>query len=260
MGDIKKSDGVVTTITLGRYTFDENGKETLMQNAKDFSNSIIIESYFTELVESREGVASYGADGVNTTALNLKGFINSVSRNKGYYIARYEASYGIDKKANSKVSNKFSETVEPTEEGALWNMLYQKDAAKACRYIYGQNNASIETDLTNSYAWDTAISYMQKCSNNSNYARQNSKNTSLANTGTINDEICKVNDLASNIREYVTENSNYLDAHTSRYCVNRGGNYFNSSRYTSIRITGPGNETSAAMGFRSILYLIDNIE
>lgn len=231
-----------------------------MQNAKDFLNEAVIENYFIELAQSREGVASYGPDGVNTTALNLKGFIDSVSKNKGYYIARYEASYGIDQKANSKVSNKFSETVEPTEEGALWNKIYQKDAAKACREIYGQNNTSVETDLVNSYAWDTAVSYIQKCSKNTNYARQNSKNTTLSNTGTINDEVCKINDLASNMREYVTENSNYLDEYTSRYCVNRGGNYFNSSRYTSIRITGPGNETSGAMGFRSILYLIDNIE
>ncbi len=120
---IKKSDGTTVDITLGRYTFangtsnkDSNGNilakgtPILQQSAKNYTQEVIIDSYYKELSTARTGVASNGTNGLNTTALNLKGFIDSVEANGGYYIARYEASYGNDGKANSKVSNSFTDS------------------------------------------------------------------------------------------------------------------------------------------------------
>ena len=59
-----------------------------------------------------------------------------------------------------------------------------------------------------SYAWNTAIVYIQECGK-ANYANQDweSINSNLTNTGTGQDEVCKINDMVSNIRELTTEYS-----------------------------------------------------
>ena len=60
----------------------------------------------------------------------------------------------------------------------------------------------------NSYAWDTAIVFIQECGH-TNYANQdgNSINSNLTDTGTGQDEVCNINDMASNISEWTTEYS-----------------------------------------------------
>ena len=230
--EIKKSDGTKVNITLGRYTFangtsdkDSNGtvftKGTpiLRQSADNYTQEVVIGSYYKELAISRTGVSSSGTNGLNTTALNLKEFIDSVKANGGYYIARYEASYGTDGKANSKVSSSYSATTAPTKEGTLWNFVTQLSAATASRGLY--NTAT--TDLVNSYAWDTAIIYIQNFSGDADYSYQSSKNTSLSNTGKNGDEMCKINDMASNTLEWTTEYVNYKENSRVCPCAPRGG-------------------------------------
>ena len=48
--------------------------------------------------------------------------------------------------------------------------------------MYTSNNFT--SDLMNSYAWDTAITFIQKCTDKTNYANQSSLNTSFLSTGT----------------------------------------------------------------------------
>ena len=229
---IKKADGSSVDITLGRYTFANGtsnkaedgtvltkGTPILQQNAENYADEVLIDSYFKELTTSRIGVASSGTDGLNTTALNLKGFVDSVKANGGYYIARYEASYGTDGKANSKVSNSFIDTyTAPTTEGTLWNNIIQIDAATASRNLY----TTVTSDLINSYAWDTAIVYIQNFSGDTDYSYQTTKNTSLSNTGTNGDEVCKINDMSSNTLECTTEYSIYISGSNAVPCINRG--------------------------------------
>ena len=262
---IKKSDGSSVDITLGRYTFangtsdkDSNGtvltKGTpiLQQSADNYTQEVVISSYYKELATSRTGVASSGTDGLNTTALNLKGFVDSVKANGGYYIARYEASYGIDGKANSKVSNSFTESsTAPTTEGALWNNITQMDSATASRNLY----EAVKTDLINSYAWDTAIVYIQKFSGDIDYSRQGSKNTSLSNTGANGDEVCKINDMASNTYEWTTEYSTNANSSNAYSCTVRGGCYNYSYICTSVRGNGVATTSGKVFTFRSTLYM-----
>ena len=245
--EIKKSDGSSVNITLGRYTFangtsdkDTNGNllikgtPILKQSAENYTQEVLIGSYYKELATYREGKASSGLDGLNTTSRGkqkqdgtyegIKSFIDSVKANGGYYIARYEASYGTDGKANSKVSNTFtdSDTAPTTRtEGMLWNYITQIDASKACYDIY----TTATTDLINSYAWDTAIVYIQNFSEDTDYSWQNGKsiNSSLTNTGVNGDEVCKINDMASNILELTTEYSTYTDSSDAYLCTDRGG-------------------------------------
>ncbi len=265
---IKKSDGTAVDITLGRYEFADGtndkaedgttvltkGTPILKQSAENYKQEVIIGSYFKELSTSRTGVASSGKNGLNTTALNLKGFIDSVNTNGGYYIARYEASYGTDRKANSKVSNTFINTkgTTPTEEGTLWNNITQINAATASRNLY----TTATTDLINSYAWDTAIVYIQNFSGDADYSYQNSKNTSLTNTGANDDEVCKINDIASNPHEWTTEYSTLLSGKTDPCCTTaRGGGYTVGYYTPCYRKFYSSTEMAASIDFRFILYI-----
>ena len=78
----------------------------------------------------------------------------------------------------------------------------------------------------NSYAWDTAIVYIQEAGNE-NYANKSFVYNSLKDTGTIGDEVCKINDMASNIDEWTTEYSSrtftgYTGADLAYSCTRRG--------------------------------------
>ena len=100
------------------------------------------------------------------------------------------------------------------KKGTLWNFIKQPDAAKVCKNMYA-NDTYIESDLTNSYAWDTAIVYIQNCSNNSNYSNANREtvgNTNLLNTGETRDKVCNIYDMAGNLVEWITEYSSYTNS------------------------------------------------
>ena len=262
VGIFTKDDGSPSAeIKLGRYTFDKStGKPKLAQDAANYtdqSESVVIESFYKELVKYTPGVASTGKDGLNATAKDLKGFIGSASSNGGYYIGRYEASYAsgsstADYKAASKISNGYSDAVMSYTPGTLWNCITQLNASKVAINTYA-GNASVKSDLINSYAWDTAIVYIQEAGN-SNYANQKSKNNSLANTGTNNDEVCKINDMASNIIEWTTEYSSLTYSNKAYPCTIIGGTYYVSITYTADRSHNHATYSSDCIGFRLSLY------
>ena len=90
-------------------------------------------------------------------------------------------------------------------------------------------NSNFTSDLVNSYAWDTAITFLQTFDNRAEeaktkpYSRQNSLNSSFAEKGTnqleTKDIICNIYDMASNMFEWSTETY----SSTSNPCVIRGG-------------------------------------
>ena len=287
--EIKKSDGTSVNITLGRYTFadgtndkDANdivltrGTPILKQSAENymkenvliFNNSDGTQSKYQELAAYRQGVASYGEDGLNTTSRGkqkqdgtyegIKSFIDSIKVNGGYYIARYEASYGTDGKANSKVSNSFtndnSSSVKIETEGMLWNNIKQIDATTACYDIY----TTATTDLVNSYAWDTAIVYIQEFSEDKEYSFKAGVNINsfLTNTGENNDEKCKINDMASNAYEWTTEYCDDEIRHGFRNPIcERGSRYNDSNTNPSYRFKNGADSRSENDAFRAILYM-----
>ena len=234
-------------IVLGRYTFSTSspGTPTLQQAAyikesdgsytDNYTTPKVIESCYSELAKYRVGVASQGKNGQNATAYNLKEWIDSVKENGGYYIGRYEASYGSgtstsDYKAATKESTGYADTMSYSQ-GRLWNNITQLNASKVAINTYS-DSTSVKSDLMNSYAWDTAIVFIQECGH-TNYANQdgNSINSSLTNTGTKQDEVCKINDMASNIREWTTEYSSYTVSSLAYPCTSRGSAYDCGSGY-----------------------------
>ena len=236
VGTITKADGTSVEINLNRYTFDSNGIPT----AQD---SNVINSYYQELETSSKG---------NATAKSITNFKNSVVQNGGYYIGRYEARTAT---ARNATGNALTQITEKGTEN-VYNYVTQLQAAQLSQNMY--NSDKFTSDLINSYAWDTAIVFIQNCGTNTKYSRQNRLNTSLAQTGTNSltdtskiDVQCNIYDMASNIVEWTTETSGY----SSYLCVSRGGYYNDSDYCTSGRDYNNTSVSSSRVGFRPLLYL-----
>ena len=251
VGDvIKDSAGNKETITLGRYVFNA-----------DESGSVNTELSKTEpgdQLKTSSSASNYFIEGLkdsttsNTHAKDIEDFKNKVTNTThGYYIGRYES-----RKNGTQVTVKASDTV--------YNNITQPDAATVSRGMYS-SDSNFESDLMNSYAWDTAIVFLQKFDNRANkaslkpYSQQTSLNTgSLANQGTNNlsdaskqDVICNVWDMASNCSEWTTETY----SGSGFPCTNRGGYYGNSSIYTSYRNYSYTSVSFGGISFRSLLYM-----
>lgn len=139
----------------------------------------------------------------------------------------------------------------------IYNYVTQPQAAELSRNMY--NNNYFESDLANSYAWDTAIQYLQAFDNRQNkskvYSRQESIIKSLANQGTnklsTQDKICNVYDMASNTIEWITETAWY----SGGPCELRGGSYTYDFDYTSYRNNRDPMYSEDFTSFRTIIYL-----
>lgn len=269
-------NGSEVEITLGRYTFNAStGAETKVQYGSEYAATTLeavtagtvtsyrIGSYYYELTDFRESNQDSGTTGTNSTAKDLAGFINSVSTNKGYYLARYEASYasgsafgvGNDSsyyKPASKVSTDKSTDSMDYTAGTLWNFITQGNASMASRQMY-YGDSYVESDLCNSYAWDTAIVYIQAMGN-SNYVNAYDGNGTLKNTGETGDEKCKIFDMAGNTLEWTTEYSTNTSSSSTGRCTYRGGVYDDSNYYASSRYDDDATTSDFGISFRPLLY------
>ena len=211
-------------ITLGRYDFDEiTGAEKI---------------YVGDYVEEDRGdttvaLKNYG----NKIAQNITDFKNSVTKNGGYYIGRYEAR----KNSNGMTTEIATDTV--------YYDITQQEASEKSQNMY--SSTEFTSDLINSYAWDTATLFLQSFGNNKTYSRKNSLNVeTLEENGTIDDKQCNVFDMASNLMEWTTETFNGEEAG-----VLRGGRYNDSYIYTGWRGHNKASVIYIGFGFRPILYL-----
>ena len=261
VGTIKNKDNTTNTITLGRYSdFTAiDGKYTPAQSAENYNaeTPITITSGSSswnskELSTFRDGSKSNGSE--NATARNLAEFISTSLSNGGYYIARFEAS---KTKTTSKIYSKYNQKVLTDKP--------QPEAASLAREMYGEvkeNNELIyASDLVNSYAWDTAIIFIQTYSTEtdaSSYASKN-KSTSKAYTGKNNDKYCNIWDMSGNVKEWTTEYSTHSYASYWYPCVHRGGYYFadrgGAIYYTSYRGNNRTSDCSTSHGLRPLLYV-----
>ena len=222
-------------IRLGRYedfaTKNTTGSYVPKQEATNYSSTVTIDSYYQEKTSN---------DG-NTAAKSLSTFVSKTNSNGGYYLGRYEASQGSDGKVDSQVNK------------TPWASITQPDAATKARGMY--SSSYVDSDLINSYSWDTAIIFIQKYSGNSNYANKKPVNTSLKNTGVVGDKVCNIHDMASNCNEWSTEHSTRTISSSGNPCVPRGGHCRISNDTTANR----GNYTvalgSTHPSFRPLLYL-----
>ena len=240
VGTVNRAEGEPVTINLSRYTFDTTGKGT-DQGDK------LIDAYYQEIASSNKG---------NSTAKNINAFKTSVANNKGYYIGRYEARTATKRTYEGDALTQLTE--KPGDY--VYNYVTQPQAAERSQKMYAENS-NFTSDLVNSYAWDTAITFLQAFDNRAEetkttpYSRQTSLNSSLADKGTnqleTKDVICNVYDMASNTWEWSTETY----SRTVYPCVTRGGSYHDSNDYTSSRSYGYATHGYSTVAFRPLLYL-----
>lgn len=235
VGDIKDAKGTIKTIELNRYTFASNGTASKQENNR-------IETYYQELATS-----SYG----NTIAKDVEAFKISATINYGYYIGRYEMG-----KATTEDKVIENSTVVCKEGRDVYNYITEQEAATLARKMYpgSKNLTSITSDLINSYAWDTAIVFIQEFSGDNRYSRQVGLQNTLAKTGkatdgTNKDVRCNIYDMAGNYREWTTETCAVKDAG----CTNRGGSY--EQGYTSRRGSNNFVGSYVEFSFRTVIYL-----
>ena len=129
----------------------------------------------------------------------------------------------------------------------MYNYVTQPQASTLSQGMY--TGKTFTSDLINSYAWDTAIVFIQKFSGNSNYANAKDGNGTLVTTGTPNDTVCKINGMASNCHEWTTET--FTGA--SGRCTGRGG-FCGIGGYTSNRGFNVTTFSNVYFGFRPLLY------
>ena len=256
VGTIKNKYNTTNTITLGRYSdfTAKNGVYTPAQAAsvENCTQEVTINTYFKELSTFREGNTATDLTAQNATARNLAEFISTSLANGGYYIARFEASGTA-----SKITSKYNQTV--------LTGITQPNAAKAAREMYGEikenNKLVYASDLVNSYAWDTAIIFIQTYSTGtdaSTYASKN-KSTSFAKTGINNDKYCNIWDMSGNACEWTTEYSTKSGGRKFYPCVSRGGYYTadfgGASDFTSSRNVSITTDSLSFLGLRPLLYI-----
>ena len=229
---------IADDIRLGRYASfakkNAAGNYVPRQDADNYVRTVTIGSYYQELT-SNSG---------NTAAKNLGDFLNKTKENGGYYFGRYEAGTKNDGKIKTQANlEAITARNQPTVANWARNM-YKSDY--------------VESDLVNSYAWDTAIIFIQKYSGNCNYANKTSVNnatTGKLNTGRAEDKVCNIHDMASNCNEWTTEYCTYTSTNGSSSCVLRGGCYPSTYDNTLQRKWGMPSYSSNYNAFRPLIYL-----
>ena len=258
---IKKANKETVEIELGRYNFTKNSDGTI--TTSEYSGS------YTE-----DTTASHDSSRGNAIAKDIEKFKTSANSNHGYYIGRYEAGV-VDYNSSVSTSNSNNKTnwtgytgdnikLVCKKEQQVWNYVTQNKASELSRNMYG-SEAKVTSDLINSYAWGTAIVFIQQCgteSNSSTYSKtdgESSRSESAPQTTGTNilkvtskvDKQCNIFDMAGNCWEWTTE----THSDSSYPCVSRGGRYYDSYVYTSSRSFNVTSNAYSYNSFRPLLYL-----
>ena len=254
---ITDNNGTVKTVTLGRYTFDASGKEKLEQNANNckaetaiaiYVGSFNTTYYYKELLKTTSSA--------NRKAKDIEDFVNKTLNSGGYYIGRYELGDSLAKDSPRTGTQDVSNPNNPiTCKSGVYPYTYlnQADASELCKGMY--KSSSFDSDLINSYAWDTALVFIQTFSGDTNYSVQTPLQKTLAKCGEASDGIendvrCNIYDMAGNTYEYSSETST-INANFPY--VGRGGSY--NGHDASSRPTGGMWYSNNEFSTRPILYL-----
>ena len=181
----------------------------------------------------------------------------SVAQYGGYYIGRYE----VGKNSDTAVV-KYNQTPYAS---ITWSTAY----GLAKKII---TNSEVNSYLCSSYAWDTAVNFIQNNSTAKNYATsiegfngnwnpQAVKDPSgnvikpagtsqQLNTG-LTTQFCNIFDMGGNEAEFTTE----LNPGTSETVVLRGGGYSTYGFPAGCRWDGSSGHAHISYGFRATLFL-----
>lgn len=202
------------------------------------------------------------ANGINADVskeivAQIKAEKTSVAKYGGYYIGRYEVGRNSD-----TAVVKYNQTPYAS---ITWSTAY----GLAKKII---TNSEVNSYLCSSYAWDTAVNFIQNNSTAKNYATsiegfngnwnpQAVKDPSgnvikpagtsqQLNTG-LTTQFCNIFDMGGNEAEFTTE----LNPGTSETVVLRGGDYYSLTGPAGYRWDTGSGGAHVADGFRATLFL-----
>ena len=227
-------------ITLARYEFkdaNDSTSGTIVQVKTDGGAISVTDPWNNSFEVTEEAPREIGTN--NAVAKNINDFISKTNAAGGFWIGRYEARTTSQTSRSSSSDPLTAVTEKPGN--AVYNYIKQTDASVKAREMYSENKY-FESDLINSYAWDTATLFLQEYDNREGtnfkpYSIQKSYNVDYPLAiGTIaetnKDKICNVYDMASNCYEWTTETA----VGSNGPCVKRGGDYGGYFNYTSGRL------------------------
>ena len=201
----------------------------------------------------------------DTTTTEYKNMVTSVTNNKGFYVARYEASANSD---SSKAQSKRGATT--------WTRILQTDAiTKSANY-----NSALHSHLMYGIEWDSILNWLNGNATISSSTSGQTKTMELADlqtnscswgnysnstgnaatnkgskqtTGTS--EYWKANniyDLAGNVSEWTQEkwSTGPNRAHRGGHCYSNGDHF-----PAAVREYNDASDTNGLIGFRSSFYL-----
>ena len=247
-------------INKGIVVVDADGNEFVWIPITDASK--FARTAWTTGISTTPQTLSKSAYWEDTTTTEYTNMVTSVTNNKGFYVARYEASANSD---SSKAQSK--------RDATTWTEISQTDAiTKSANY-----NSALHSHLMYGIEWDSILNWLKgnatifKDGQNTamgladlqtnscswgNY--KNSTGNAATNSGskqtTGKSEYWKANniyDLAGNVREWIQEKWS-----TSSYGAIRGGHYdLNGGGGVASRNFFEASNTTQYDGFRACFYL-----
>jgi len=180
----------------------------------------------------------------------------SVETYGGYYIGRYEAGIVGGTKGNTKTNGTYytGENMKLVVKSGqqVWNFIEQGRALKEATNLYNKENNNVTSKLCSSYAWDTALKFME--STGSAYPTNSVGGyygkSSPTTTGYDTAHPCNIYDMAGNVWEWTTESSGAAS-------VLRGGRYSGSASANPASYRSSDSTTSAndSITFRVALFM-----
>ncbi len=242
-----------------KFHFVEGGTKNGAVIEDDSGNQFVwipvnnISSYARQIfVNNGEGVSREDIEKLNLKDVNSynQEFNDSVMTYKGFYVARFEA--GKEENVETPVSKKGV---------SAWTQVVWQKARDLAMNMYVTNDY-FQTDLINSYAWDTICNWVRNSGTGINiddstsYGNyQNSIDGLNRASITGGSERWKTNniyDMAGNVWEYTTEE--YGDH--EKYHIGRGGGYWNYGNLYPISTRATSEDSSDFnIGFRVVMYL-----
>ena len=213
---------------------DESKSEKIKQSSSE-------KSYYIESIpeDEKASVESYG----------------------GYYIARYEAGIrggerrSIDTSATVESVEKESGKPLSQKDKYQYNYVTRIQAQGLAENMYVKEIDKVTSKLCSSYAWDTALKFIQ--TQNTEYPTNSiggNYSSVLQKTGQDTTHPCNIYDMGGSVWEWTTEYS--PDFHYGN--VSRGGDY-QLDGYTKVpascRYGSSWDTANTNIGFRVTLYL-----
>ena len=251
-----------------------------VENIADYKRTAYAENFDTGTIDSSTNSTKINVDSSSSssryyyTEAMPSDEETSVEKNKGYYIGRYEAGDKESTEAKTLRSSEASNTITIKAKQAPYNCV-TRTQAKVLAEGFGakQNYKNVKTKLVSSYAWDTAIAFIQKTvSDYGNSSPQgNYHNTTFdytdITTGASQTKarwsitliptgqttgVCNIYDMGGNVYEWTTEScSNSNGPYTDR---GGGYNIYFADHPAGYRISG-SDTAYDYIGFRATLFL-----